>query len=513
MSLQALIQSLLANTPLWKLCLVALAVFFVLHTIYVVTLHPLADVPGPFLAKFTDAWKARESAKGRYVTSLREAHAKWGNVVRIGPNEVSVTAPEDIKTMYGHGTSWLKGPFYPPWSLGEPGHFAHTHPNLHALGRRAVAAAYSTSNLLKLEHGVDVNIPKLFGCFERAEVSNKVVEATELISWFTYDTMSAMSFGKPFGFLDLGEDIRGILPILTRGTALLVFNGCFSSLGWISTTAPFQRVMKFLLGDKGPIVFVKFSMGLVEERLRLKENDPESYEEKQDMLAHFLKSVDPATKQPLTKKRVINECKIMVIAGADTTKTSICAFLRYVYDPQNAATLQKLRDEIATAINVGKLSFPVQYSQGSRLEFMQACIKEANRMHPAVGMTLQRVAPPGGAFIGGRFFKEGTLVGQSAWEVHYDERAYGKDAHFWRPERWLEENAKADLQKYNLAFGQGARVCLGKNISMMEMLKLLPSLVWHWDLVFENEAVPFKVNESWFTVPRDMKCRLRRRDV
>ncbi|KAK4051579.1 hypothetical protein OIV83_002719 [Microbotryomycetes sp. JL201] len=468
------IEAYSATVSPWHAGLVAFTVYLILRTIYLVTLHPLASVPGPWLARISDVWKARETAKGRYVTSLRRAHEKWGRIVRIGPNEVSVVAPEDLKQMYGHGTRWTKGPFYPAWSIGERGHFSHTDPHLHGLGRRAVAAAYSTNNLLGLE---DINNPaKLFGYFERAALSNSVADLTQLVEWFAYDT----AFSIP---------VRGILPVLADGTAFLVLTSCFSDWSWIVPTAPFHMLLQTLLGDKGPVLFVKFSTALVNERLRLRENDPEAFADKTDMLSHLLKAVD---RQPSNSSPRIGSAPLW---WADTTNTSMCAFLGYVYDPQNATTLQKLRDEVAQAIDEGKLSFPVPYAQGANLEFMQACIKEANRMHPAVGMTLQRVVPQGGA------------------HVHYDERAYGKDAHLWRPERWLEEEAKSDLSKYNLAFGQGSRICLGKNISILEMLKLLPSLVWHWDLIFEDYEKPFTVNESWFTVPSELKCRLRKRDV
>ena len=71
------------------------------------------------------------------------------------------------------------------------------------------------------------------------------------------------------------------------------------------------------------------------------------------------------------------------------------------------------------------------------------------RLHPGVGMPLQRVVPPGGLVIGGRFYRAGTLVGMSAVDTHLDSRAYGDDAAEWRPDRWLEGD-RTELEKYNL---------------------------------------------------------------
>ncbi|SCV74779.1 BQ2448_7808 [Microbotryum intermedium] len=496
-----------AHPALWG---IVAAACIVLRGLYLLYLHPLANIPGPRLAKFTDAWKAYHTSKGTYTTTMRINHAKWGNHVRIGPNEVSVCEPDDIKTLYGHGTKWLKGPFYVPWAIGERSHFAHLDPALHANGRRAVAAAYSTNHLVGLESFADSNTSKLFGYFDRAASKSVVCDVASLIE---YDEMS---FGKPFGFLDSGQDTRNILPTFAKGTAFVVLFACSSSWGWVLTTRPGQWFVNNVLGNNSSAIFVRFSSELVRERLALKENDPESFEEKHDMLCHFLKAVDPATKQKLGFSRLVRHKVVSStcsIAGADTTKATMLGFLRHIYDPKNAESLAQLRAEISAAIDDGQLEFPVSYLQGSKLEYLQAAIKEATRMHPAVGMALQRVTPVGGAQIGPHFYPEGALVGMSGWQIHYDPRAYGDDCDEWKPERWLDADGKSDLHKYNLAFGSGARVCLGKNISIMEMLKLLPSIVWHYDLMFENPEQPFQVNESWFAVPYDFKCRLRKRDV
>ena len=40
------------------------------------------------------------------------------------------------------------------------------------------------------------------------------------------------------------------------------------------------------------------------------------------------------------------------------------------------------------------------------MPYLQACIKEGLRMHPATGLPLARVVPKGGATICGRYFPE-----------------------------------------------------------------------------------------------------------
>lgn len=42
------------------------------------------------------------------------------------------------------------------------------------------------------------------------------------------------------------------------------------------------------------------------------------------------------------------------------------------------------------------------------MPYLQACIKEGLRMHPATGLPLARVVPNGGTTICGRYFPEGV---------------------------------------------------------------------------------------------------------
>lgn len=73
-------------------------------------------------------------------------------------------------------------------------------------------------------------------------------------------------------------------------------------------------------------------------------------------------------------------------------------------------------------------------------------MKESMRMHPAVGLLLERIVPKGGASVAGTWLPEGTIVGVNPWVVAYDKSVYGSDANVYRPERWLE----ADTQRLKL---------------------------------------------------------------
>lgn len=64
----------------------------------------LKNIPGPFLASFTDIWRAYAHNVGSLSTTLLQLHDKYGPLVRIGPNSVSISDPAAVRVIYSnHG--------------------------------------------------------------------------------------------------------------------------------------------------------------------------------------------------------------------------------------------------------------------------------------------------------------------------------------------------------------------------------------------------------------------------
>ena len=61
----------------------------------------LRSIPGPILASFTDLWRLLAVDKGDFEVTLQALHAKYGDLVRVGPNCVSVGDPREVKQIYG----------------------------------------------------------------------------------------------------------------------------------------------------------------------------------------------------------------------------------------------------------------------------------------------------------------------------------------------------------------------------------------------------------------------------
>ena len=92
---------------------------------------------------------------------------------------------------------------------------------------------------------------------------------------------------------------------------------------------------------------------------------------------------------------------------------------------------------------------------------------------------MQKVVPPEGDTIHGRFVPGGTRIGHCTWGVLRHKGTFGSDAHVYRPERWLEasEEKVAEMTRAaDLLFGSGRYACLGKTVAFLELRKCLATV-------------------------------------
>ncbi|KAL5598983.1 uncharacterized protein BROUX77_006016 [Berkeleyomyces rouxiae] len=69
--------------------------------------------------------------------------------------------------------------------------------------------------------------------------------------------------------------------------------------------------------------------------------------------------------------------------------------------------------------------------------YLQACIKESQRLFPVISMSMSRVVGRQGLSFGEYTFPPGTTIGCSPTALHRSLDLVGPDAHSFRPERWL----------------------------------------------------------------------------
>lgn len=213
---------------------------------------------------------------------------------------------------------------------------------------------------------------------------------------------------------------------------------------------------------------------------------------------------------PLNAAEKRAHATILIQAGADTTGTALGCTLRFLLT--HSDVLQTARAEIEVAEQAGKLSYPLLSYEESRvhLPYFGACIKEALRLHPPATNLFARIVPEGGkrfrssnAGVGTDEFvvPAGTEITSNAYVVQRDPALWGPDPEVYRPERWLNADdtrgaSASELEAGMFVFGTGPRVCLGKDLAMLELSKLLPevSKVKPGANYFYHVVLPFTVD-------------------
>lgn len=90
--------------------LFALGLFILWVLTYVVAAFgtELRKLPGPFFAKFTRLYLFIQAAKGNAHTLYVDLHIRYGSIVRVAPDKVSLANPDHIPLIYGIGNKFNK---------------------------------------------------------------------------------------------------------------------------------------------------------------------------------------------------------------------------------------------------------------------------------------------------------------------------------------------------------------------------------------------------------------------
>ena len=228
----------------------------------------------------------------------------------------------------------------------------------------------------------------------------------------------------------------------------------------------------------------------MEERANVESKEASSPNGPLDLLSKFQEA---SKKHPeiMTPSRVLTMAVSMAFAGSETTAISLSAVFYYLL--KNPRCYHKLIEELDVADSNGMLGTDdvVPVAAAQKMVYLDACIKEAFRLHPAAGLPLERITPAAGLNIAGEYIPGGTIVGCSAWIIHQRAEIFGHDVDTYRPERWIE-NTETKLKEMNgtmFQFGMGARTCIGKNISLLEIYKVVPSILRKFQV---KESRPYK---------------------
>jgi cytochrome P450 len=226
--------------------------------IYRLTFHPLAGVPGPFLAKITGWYPAYHAAKGsRHLDQLRchELYGEFlqpdfnercscilitlspGPMVRWGPNYVSFNTTTAVQTIYGNSrkNNLRKADMYN--FFDDPGQSPSTFNTLEkgpqSRKRRILSHAFSPQALDGAEEVIVRNTDlwcEILGDGDSSDWT-EARDMTQYCDWFAFDTAVDLAFGRTFNLL--GDEKSRFLPTYIMS--------CLRLLTFVSSRVPPQE--------------------------------------------------------------------------------------------------------------------------------------------------------------------------------------------------------------------------------------------------------------------------------
>ena len=371
--------------------------------------------------------------------------------------------------------------------------FSTQDEDYHAKYRRCINGAFAMSSLVNYEPLVDsttaVYIERTRELFvnkgERCDFS-------KWLQFFAFDVIGELTWSKRLGYIERNEDVDGVVAFLGRFLYYASAVGQMPILDLLLQKNPLK--MKYeSLGLRRIFPVTKFALERAAERAgqteKIKESGHIPGEGKPgkgvDLLTKFQQAQHDHP-EFMTDQQVLALCTSMIFAGSETTGISLSAVFYHLL--KNPSTYAKLMRELDSAAADGAIAErphnQVSWSEAQKLPYLDAVIQETFRLHPAAGLLLERYTPPQGIEICGRFIPGNTIVGCNAWVLHRRKEIFGEDVEVFRPERWIEaEPARLrDMKATMFQFGGGSRTCLGRNISLLEMYKLVPTFLRNFEV-------------------------------
>ncbi|KAF8032879.1 hypothetical protein BT93_D1688 [Corymbia citriodora subsp. variegata] len=278
----------------------------------------------------------------------------------------------------------------------------------------------------------------------------------------------------------------------------------FPALAWLDLQGvgrDTKRVHKWL-DDFLQSVIDCATKGRTNELFKKEEGESERSEQKKDFLQIFLDTeMDLEDDQsPIDKNGALKAILAdIVIGGTDTTSTMTEWVMAELL--QNRNVMDKVVEELTEVVGVDKM---VEEEHLPKLKYLDAVIKEALRLHPALPLLVPR-APHSSCVVGGYTIPKGSNVFLNVSYIHRDPKIWDEPLEF-RPERFLEDPSMYDLAGNNfgyMPFGSGRRMCAGLPLAE-RMLKYVSANLLHafeWEL---PQATELELSDKFGIVVKKM---------
>lgn len=482
----------------------------------------LKHIPGPPLWGLTVLPLFMVHLKGAIYDVFGDLNKKHGPLVRVAPNTLLLSDPEELRKMSAARSPYTRSPWYVAMRVipGVDNVLSTRGENDHDERRRKMASGYSGKENISLEKDIDECILDLIRLIDTKYVTSPPKDIIQMdlarkMQFFTSDIMSKLAFDDKFHDLRDDHDNHGYINEIETMFPNMFCTCTVPGLLYFLTNIGVAKLL-------APSVKSNFGFGKIlaitqKQVAKRFDTDGKPNTVRSDMLSSFLR-------HGLTRGEAEQEGVLQLAAGSDTTATGLRATMLCIIS--NPRVSSKLSAEIERAVASGKVtsstSSIITDEQARSLPYLQACIKEGLRWFPPIAGMLAKYTPPEGDVICGFSVPGNVSIGYSASAVHHSPTLFGPDEEVFRPERWIPTSQGGDepsiekikmMEKNNeLLFGYGKYQCLGKSVAAIELNKVVFELMRRFDMALANPLQPWTTTCYGIHLQKNLWVTVRRRD-
>ncbi|KAF6826624.1 averantin oxidoreductase [Colletotrichum plurivorum] len=411
--------------------------------------------------------------RGEINPWLSQQHSRYGEVVRVMPDQLSYTAAEAQKDIHMPGRGFKHGyakdpKFYVTFTGNKetPSTFTANDAD-HERQRRLFQSAFSDRALERQSPIMIKYVDMLVDRLRDRAFTGEPANMLDLYMFITIDTQADLLFGEPFHMTERDAYdpwIASVLYYIHVGSQVMAL------MQFASFRAMWKSLLSRMLVDKLEAHYRHTSMR-VDRRLGMATP-------RDDIMKFVIEEGNANPKRRLTINEIHSNAAHLWLAGSETTTTTLSSMTYHLL--RNPDAYKKLCHEVRSHFSSEE---EMTMKALGHLRYVDACVKEGQRMHTPVPFPLPRRVPPGGATVAGRFVPAGATVAVATHAAHRSLANFTMPDRFL-PERWLPdtpEYAQFAGDKINASqpFGLGPRGCIGKKLIITKIffrfdMELLP---------------------------------------
>ncbi|KAM0542556.1 hypothetical protein ACHAPJ_012727 [Fusarium lateritium] len=421
--------------------------YLLFSIVYNLFFNPLRKFPGPTLWAISVIPYVNMCLSGKSHRTILQLHQRYGPIVRIGPNDLSLNHPDGMKDLRGHrkiGTG--ENSKDPNLARFNADNIIGANRQDHQRFRRALAHGFSNQSMMDQQAIIKSYVNSLIeGLLEECTGGMKPLDIGKWLNFTTFDIIGDLAFGEPFGCL-AEREYHPWVRLIFNGVKELAFLTCIARLPLLA------KVLMFVVPKSVTNKWAEhrdMSRDKLRRRLALDQDRPDFID--------AMKRRTESSKSDISFEELASNARLIILAGSETTATLLTAALYYL--TTHPDSLEKLVYEVQSTF---RSENEIDMITVQPLSYMLAVLNESLRLFPPVINGSQRKIREGGDTIIGRYIPEGASVDIWHWAVHHDPDHFALPDEFI-PERWLDDPRFADDAKRALQpFSMGPRECIGK---------------------------------------------------